>query len=62
MIAKSLATPEHVSSIMEGLFAKGSVLDDKRKLLAEKYKKKRKAAAEAPQIQPAEVIFEDVVL
>ena len=58
IIAKSLASPEHVSSVMEGLFEKGSVLYEKRKLLVEKYKKKRKAPVDVPQTQPAEVIFE----
>ena len=63
IIVKSLASPTHIGSAMEGLFERGSVLGEKRKSLVDKYsKRKRKVAIEAPPPTETAVINDDDVL
>lgn len=41
-VVKALTCPEHIAQVVESLYAKGSVLSEKRKELLDKYGKQRK--------------------
>ena len=46
LVAKAFISPEHVTAVAEALFAKGSVLAEKRKTVANKRKRKLPAEEE----------------
>ncbi len=53
-VAKALTCPEHIDSIVQALYGKGTVLTDKRKGLTEKYNKRKRKLVPEPLIDAVE--------
>lgn len=58
-VAKALTCPEYIGSVVDALYGKGSVLSDKRRLLAEKYNKRKRKSAPEPVVEPIIVSIGD---